>query len=147
MDDKKLKEKISQIEPILLFIMKEVQYAETQMLSEVKLNISQSFALETIAANEGITMSKLADALFAKSSTMTKIVDYLVENALAERVRNLEDRRVVRIYSTDKGQEFVEKIQQQRQKHLLGIVKLLEDQDQQKFFEVFKTWEIRLKVR
>lgn len=51
-------------------------------------------------------MSDIAAHMFSSLSNMTVIVDKLVKKGLVERSRSQEDRRVVMIALTEKGEEY-----------------------------------------
>ena len=51
----------------------------------------------------GPTMGELSDALSVPLYTATRMVDPLVENGLADRLSDPDDRRVVRVTLTDDG--------------------------------------------
>ena len=141
MNENELIREIGKVQPILFFLWKEMDYTEPELLYEVKLNLSQIFALEIIGRNKIIIMSELAEVMHAKSSTATKIIDCLVNRGLVKRARASDDRRVVKIYLTDTGKDLVEKMEQRRNEHLLAYLKLLDDENQKKLIEVFKAWE------
>jgi DNA-binding MarR family transcriptional regulator len=53
---------------------------------------------------EPVTMGELSQALDVPLSTATRIVDWLVKNAFAERLPDPDDRRIVRVALTETGQ-------------------------------------------
>jgi DNA-binding MarR family transcriptional regulator len=53
------------------------------------------------------TLSELSDAEQVKTPTMSRIVQALVRQRLADRVRLPEDRRAVRIAATRRGHKFL----------------------------------------
>lgn len=58
----------------------------------------------------GSTMGELSQALSVPLHTATRMVDSLVENGLADRLSDPEDRRIVRVTLTDNGRRFHEAI-------------------------------------
>jgi DNA-binding MarR family transcriptional regulator len=60
--------------------------------------------------SEPITMGDLSKSLDVPLSTATRIVDKLVEHGFAQRIADVEDRRVVRISWTDEGREMFESV-------------------------------------
>jgi DNA-binding MarR family transcriptional regulator len=57
-----------------------------------------------------MTMSELARTLFLEASTVTRIVDRLVDADLVERTTSASDRRVCRVGVTDAGRRLVLRI-------------------------------------
>jgi len=72
-------------------------------LKPLGLNVSRHRAIAVIALLEPCTMTDLADLSAIDRTTMTRIVDQLVERDLAERATPSEDRRQVLLSLTPKG--------------------------------------------
>ena len=53
-----------------------------------------------------LTMGELSSALSVPLSTATRMIDWLVHNGYAQRLPDLEDRRIVRVALTDSGREL-----------------------------------------
>lgn len=141
MRDDELIRELGCVQPMLFFLKEEVDYAEPELLCELKLNMSQIFALETLARVGRMTMGELADAMRANASTMTRVIDGLVDGGMVERTRIPDDRRMVRIETTQEGKDLARRLQEQRSKHLVANLRLLDDEHQRKFIEVLKEWE------
>jgi len=58
--------------------------------------------------NPGSTMGQLSQAISVPLYTATRMVDSLVENGLANRLSDPDDRRIVRVILTDNGLRFHE---------------------------------------
>jgi len=58
----------------------------------------------------GITMGELSQALSVSLYTATRMVDRFVEDGLADRLSDPNDRRIVRVTLTDSGRRFHEAI-------------------------------------
>jgi DNA-binding MarR family transcriptional regulator len=74
------------------------------------LSVSQCYALETLLSNGPTTMSELARTLYLEASTVTRIIDRLVDADLVERTASDSDRRVCRVAVTDAGRRLVLRI-------------------------------------
>lgn len=68
---------------------------------------AQVWMLATIADTPEITVSQLSQALSVHVSTASNLLEKLARAQLIERLRGEEDRRVVRIRLTEKGQDIV----------------------------------------
>ena len=68
--------------------------------------VAQTYTLLAFPADGTLTMHELSVAMNLAGSTMTRVVDRLVANALAERAPDDEDRRIVRVSLTDTGREL-----------------------------------------
>jgi DNA-binding MarR family transcriptional regulator len=70
-----------------------------------QLNItgSQGYTLLAIPTNDTISMNDLSLKMKLASSTMTRMVDQLVQRGLVDRQPDADDRRVVRVRLTERG--------------------------------------------
>lgn len=68
---------------------------------------AQLSALSVLVFAGPKTLGELSDAEQVKAPTMSRIVQALVRQSLADRVRLPEDRRAVRIAATRKGQKLL----------------------------------------
>lgn len=71
--------------------------------TDLDVTVGQIHCTRAIGRLGSPTMSELADALRLHPSTVTTLVDALVERGLAERRDDAEDRRIVRVALTEKG--------------------------------------------
>jgi DNA-binding MarR family transcriptional regulator len=55
---------------------------------------------------DGLPLSELGKRCGLESSTMTPLVDELERRGLVQRLRSPEDRRVVRLYLTERGRDL-----------------------------------------
>jgi DNA-binding MarR family transcriptional regulator len=64
--------------------------------------------LRVLLAGDGLKSSDVAARGWSSPGTLTSVVDTLVREGYVERRRDSGDRRVVRLYATDKGREICE---------------------------------------
>jgi MarR family transcriptional regulator, transcriptional regulator for hemolysin len=76
------------------------------------LPISRHFYVLTVIAEAGgaLTQKELAEAVWTDKATMVRIIDYLCEHGMAERITDPNDRRAYRISATEDGKAAVEEI-------------------------------------
>jgi DNA-binding MarR family transcriptional regulator len=67
---------------------------------------SQGGAVLTFPLKGGLTMNELSKAVNLEISTMTRMVDQLVEKGLVQRENDAKDRRVVRVALTEAGRKL-----------------------------------------
>lgn len=70
------------------------------------LNSTDSLAIHLICKNKGISQDELADKLGVDKGLVTKIVKHLEQESYIERLKDSRDRRVNRLFPTDKAQEI-----------------------------------------
>jgi DNA-binding MarR family transcriptional regulator len=67
------------------------------------VTVAQSYALFALPTQSAINMHDLSTAMNLAGSTMTRVVDQLVQKGLAERAPSEDDRRVVMVRLTPEG--------------------------------------------
>ena len=87
---------------------------EPQPWIELNLTLAQLKSLFFIAAKDKTNFKKLAEALGVTPPNVTGIIDRLVEQGLVTRTENAEDRRIMLLQATEKGQELLNNLRERR---------------------------------
>jgi len=87
---------------------------QTLSQPEISLTMPQMVTLFAIRATGTCRMSALAGVTQQSAGALTGIVDRLIEEQLAVRHHDLNDRRVVQVMLTPQGQERLTRIEQAR---------------------------------
>ncbi|MCW7753858.1 MarR family transcriptional regulator [Desulfobotulus sp. H1] len=82
-----------------------------------------------------VPMGEIAGHLFVGSSTITALVDRLAARDLVIRTRSQEDRRIVRVNLTDKGQSLCDHYRTIRQQHCRDILEVLNGEERSHYVE------------
>jgi DNA-binding MarR family transcriptional regulator len=86
------------------------------------LTIAQLKSLFFIS-NQGITSSgKLAAALGVTPTNVTGIMDRLVKQGLVSRTEDAQDRRVLLLQTTSKGEKLVSKLRERRRSYMSEVL-------------------------
>lgn len=93
---------------------------------DIDLTIPQMVTLLTIRDVGSCRMSELADATRQSAGTLTGIVDRLIEDGLVHRVRDNNDRRVVKVELTSAGHERVRRVDQAHRDDMARILRYFE---------------------
>jgi DNA-binding MarR family transcriptional regulator len=72
-----------------------------------RLNLSDLLALDLIGRKEVCIMRDVAQELGSPMSTVTSVVDRLVNNGLVSRERAANDKRSIRLVPTKQGRKFL----------------------------------------
>lgn len=75
------------------------------------VTVPQSYTIQAIKDHKNPTIGELSEIVGVKISTMTRILNVLVRDKIAERVTQPQDRRKVAIKLTLKGKELSQKIE------------------------------------
>jgi DNA-binding MarR family transcriptional regulator len=94
---------------------------EHNYLSEGKITLPQVWALHYLLKKKSCSMRELADFMMLGFSSMTGLVDRLVRQNLAVRDRTAEDRRMVHVRISSKGQRVLKQIFSQRRRAILNL--------------------------
>lgn len=87
--------------------------------------------MEAIGTQQAKNMTSVAKALEVTTGTLTIAVNSLVKKGYVERVRSEEDRRVVLVSLSEKGQKAYLHHQQFHQRMIDAILEELDDEEQQ----------------
>jgi DNA-binding MarR family transcriptional regulator len=107
---------VGAIEDIVRQITWQSQKQLTQTLArpEMGLTMPQLVTLSTIRSLHICRMSDLAECTHQSAGTLTGIVDRLIDDNLVERVRDIDDRRVVHVRLTRDGEERLQRVESAR---------------------------------
>ena len=83
------------------------------LLSEIGLHVGQEMLLTGLWGNEGITQTELAEYVEIQPATVTNMLQRLEREGIVERKPDLQDQRISRVYTTQKGREMEERVQHQ----------------------------------
>lgn len=89
---------------------------------ELNLTVPQLRSLFFIANQRSTNFTKLASALGVTPSNVTGIIDRLVEQGLVSRQENPEDRRMLILRVTDKGESVTTSLRERRASHMSEIL-------------------------
>jgi DNA-binding MarR family transcriptional regulator len=84
----------------------------------------------------GLSMHQLAEALSTTPSSATQLVDRLVRMGLVERLREDEDRRLVRVHLSDTARQRFEKMMRLHLRSLAAVTEPLSDEELLTFVEL-----------
>jgi DNA-binding MarR family transcriptional regulator len=94
-------------------------------LANEDLSVSHARVIYLLYKNDGMTQSELQQDLLIKASSITKLIDVLVEKGLVKRESSTEDARIKRIYLTNEGrkkEEILCKIKEETEATLLNTL-------------------------
>ena len=94
--------------------------------------------LEFIGNSQDIIMRDIADFLKASVSTVTGIVDKLVNKELVLRHYSQEDRRIINVALSTKGDEMYRLYRDQKTKMCSAILSALDEPEQDRLIELFE---------
>ena len=105
-------------------LFRSLQPGQNQILLTLDLTMPQLKTLLCVTP-QGATSGQVAKNLGVGLSTLTGIVDRLVEQGLIERREDPEDRRITRVLPTERGQALVDQLLRWRNEHLTSLLSRL----------------------
>ena len=98
------------IVPSLLSISKSTRAFLTLLLVEIELHPGQDQLLDRLEMENPVDVSTLADLLAVRPSTVSKMLDRLIERGLVSRSSNARDARRTMVHLTPEGLEAQRKV-------------------------------------
>ena len=119
-------------------LVKNYESCDRSCMSEHGVTAAQGYTLLCLPRKGGMTMSDLSEAMGLAGSTMTRMVDPLVQKGLASRAPDDEDRRIVRIALTDRGREAQRGLEQELEEFFAGVLEGLTDERRRAILDTLK---------
>ncbi|MFB5194775.1 MarR family winged helix-turn-helix transcriptional regulator [Neobacillus sp. KR4-4] len=113
---------VANIEKDLRYISGIIKQKGREMLSNYTITPPQFIALQWLFEDGDMTIGELSTKMYLACSTTTDLVDRMEKNLLVERVKNPNDRRVVRIHLLDEGKRIIDEVIKKRQVYLEEVL-------------------------
>ncbi|MFB6346604.1 MAG: MarR family winged helix-turn-helix transcriptional regulator [bacterium] len=108
----------------------------SQFWDDHDLTESQFATLEALHHLGSLNHKQIADKMLTREANITHVVDNLERDNLVSRKRSEEDRRVVEVHLTQKGQNVIEEVFPKFVDHLTETVKEFDDDKQQRLADL-----------
>jgi MarR family transcriptional regulator, organic hydroperoxide resistance regulator len=115
-------EDIARMEKELRYISGIIKQQGRKILSNYTITPPQFIALQWLFEHGDMTIGDLSNKMYLAFSTTTDLVDRMENNKLVKRVRDEQDRRVVRIHLLDEGERIIEEVIDKRRKYLNAVL-------------------------
>lgn len=74
------------------------------------INLAQSYILFSLLEKDGLTLTEVGNRTQIENSSLTTMADRLERDELVRRGLDPQDRRVVRLFITEKGQDLAQRV-------------------------------------
>ena len=108
-----------------------VRHHGRAILERFDITPPQFDALLVLMRHPDLTMGELCQHLYLASSTVTDLVDRLERQQLVQRVRDPDDRRVIRLRLLPRARELMDAVLEARRAYLARVLAHLEPADRQ----------------
>ncbi|NMD70684.1 MarR family transcriptional regulator [Bacillus sp. DNRA2] len=93
-----------------------------EILHNYSITPPQFAAMQWLFEAGEMTIGELSGRMFLACSTTTDLVDRLEKNQFVQRIKDENDRRVVRIHLLDSGKKIMNEILEQRQQYMRQVL-------------------------
>lgn len=131
-----LSEFADQMNEVMPVVIKEFARRQINELYKGKITLPQFLVLEFLHREGESKMTDLARFMHVTTPAMTGIVDRLVRDGYVARDYDPEDRRIIKVKLTPKGNELVRKINSQRQQMVIKIFDKISQTDRQDYLRI-----------
>lgn len=121
-DKEQLDNIVAETEKSLRYISGIIKQKGREMLHQYTITPPQFVALQWLLENGDMTIGELSNKMYLAFSTTTDLIDRMEKNELVVRVKDENDRRVVRIHLLPEGGRIIEEVIEKRQKYLAEIL-------------------------
>ncbi|AOT72690.1 MarR family winged helix-turn-helix transcriptional regulator [Geosporobacter ferrireducens] len=130
---------IVELERLLRWVSTSIKRKGREILSDFEITPPQFEALLHMIKDGELTISELSTKMFLACSTITDLVDRMEKNLLVERVKDIKDRRVVRIRVLEKGHKLIDEVLDARRAYLQEVLYDLNTENKQILIEALNT--------
>ncbi len=129
------KERVAFMEKELRYISGIIKQKGREILNSYTITPPQFIALQWLFEHGDMTIGDLSNKMYLAFSTTTDLVDRMEKNELVVRIREEQDRRVVRIKLLKEGERIIEEVIEKRQDYLqIVLAKFSEEEVEQLSF-------------
>ncbi|WP_342510193.1 MarR family transcriptional regulator [Sporosarcina sp. FSL K6-2383] len=124
------------MEKDLRYIAAIIKQQGRRILSNYTITPPQFIALQWLFEHGDMTIGDLSNKMFLAFSTTTDLVDRMEKNNLVKRVRDEQDRRVVRIHLLSEGERVIEEVIDKRRVYLDMVLADFDEEQVKGFSEL-----------
>lgn len=108
-DIKKLNDQVVRFHHEIVELIKKYQFRDRNKMVCCGLSVSQCYIIETLKRYDTLNMNQLAEKMHLSVSTITRVIEPLVQKGFVKREEDPNDRRVRYISITKEGQAVFKK--------------------------------------
>lgn len=125
-------ERVAFMEKELRYISGIIKQKGREILNSYTITPPQFVALQWLFEHGDMTIGDLSNKMYLAFSTTTDLVDRMEKNQLVVRIREEQDRRVVRIKLLKEGERVIEEVIQKRQDYLDNVLSDFDNEEVEK---------------
>ncbi|WP_203333155.1 MarR family winged helix-turn-helix transcriptional regulator [Planococcus beigongshangi] len=126
-------ERVAFMEKELRYISGIIKQKGREILNSYTITPPQFIALQWLFEHGDMTIGDLSNKMYLAFSTTTDLVDRMEKNELVVRIREEQDRRVVRIKLLKEGERIIEEVIQKRRDYLQNVLTEFSEDEVEQF--------------
>lgn len=138
-------EHVAFMEKELRYISGIIKQKGREILNSYTITPPQFVALQWLFEHGDMTIGDLSNKMFLAFSTTTDLVDRMEKNDLVVRIREEQDRRVVRIKLLKEGERIIEEVIKKRQGYLEAVLDDFSEEEVEQFSSLLEKMHINMK--
>lgn len=124
-----LNDSVTKIERLLRHVAFIIKKRGRDILVDFGITSPQFNALLALREQPNMTMGELCEKLFLACSTATDLIDRMEKNGFLERNRDAQDRRVIRLSISEKGQDVIREVLAARRRYVASMLEKLTSEE------------------
>lgn len=117
---------------ILFKAQTSVQNSVKKSLEQSGINMNEFVAMEALYTKERLTTHQLAELILIPNSSLTYVIDILMEKNYVRRDRCDDDKRILYVSLTSKGKQFFESVYEKHYSYIRPIFDELSEDEEEK---------------
>jgi DNA-binding MarR family transcriptional regulator len=135
MNEKALQQQAEKLDRLTKDLLRKFQMRDRNEITCCGVSVSQCYSLDMLGEHGEMSMVQLARKMFLDKSTMTRVVDGLIERELVVRRFDENDRRLIYITLTAAGRKLLDGIRGQQLNSLRQILERIPANERQKLLD------------
>ncbi len=140
-----LREFAGHLTEIMSVIIKEFLKYQTGEFYKTRITLPQFFVMDMLNRRGESRMTDLARFINVTTAAMTGVVDRLVRDGYAMRTSDPNDRRIIKIRLTPKGDRTVKRIIERRRQMIMKIFGMISQAEREEYLKILTHIRDRLK--
>lgn len=138
-------ERVAFMEKELRYISGIIKQKGREILNSYTITPPQFIALQWLFEHGDMTIGDLSNKMYLAFSTTTDLVDRMEKNELVVRIREEQDRRVVRIKLLKEGERIIEEVIKKRQDYLENVLANFSEEEAAQFSTLLEKLHTNMK--
>lgn len=127
-----------EMQQLIHSLLKNFERCEQMCLTQQGVTVAQAYTLLTFPQSNQITMNELSAKMGLAGSTMTRMIDQLVIKHLVQRKHDEQDRRIVSVELTAKGQQLQRTLDKAQREFFQGPLQQIGKDDRTRIVDALR---------